>query len=98
MPCIGQEVPESLALSGKGNRGLGDRIARIEDAMKELLAGKDTGAASQIDEESQKKGQCPLSGALGAYGSDLTPSSVRAQPTPAKVSGARPPAVTRVLF
>ncbi|KAK9366802.1 hypothetical protein V1509DRAFT_217584 [Lipomyces kononenkoae] len=87
VPCIGQEIPESLALARKSNRGLGDRIARIEDAMKDLLASKDIGASTastQIEEESQQKGQYPHSDALGAYASDLTPSSIRAPSTPAK--------------
>ncbi|KAK9234316.1 hypothetical protein V1525DRAFT_438926 [Lipomyces kononenkoae] len=84
VPCIGQEIPESLALARKGNRGLGDRIARIEDAMKDLFASKDIAAVSQIEEESQQKGQCPQSDALRAHASDLTPSSVRAPATPAK--------------
>ncbi|KAK9427503.1 hypothetical protein V1505DRAFT_35079 [Lipomyces doorenjongii] len=84
VPCIGQEIPESLALARKGSRGLRDRIARVEDAMKDLLASKDIGAASQIEEESQQKGQCPHSDAPRAYASHLTLSSVRALPTPAE--------------
>jgi hypothetical protein len=74
VPCLGQEIPESLALAGKGHRGLGDRIARVEDAMKDLLAGKDIGSSTQ-DRDS-----------VEVDVSDLTPSSVRAPPTPAKVS------------
>ncbi|OKL63480.1 hypothetical protein UA08_01964 [Talaromyces atroroseus] len=81
VPCIGQEIPEFLALPKKGNRGLGDRIARVEDAMKALLATKDIGAASQVEEELQQRGH---SSTLKAYSSDLTPSSVRAPPTPAR--------------
>lgn len=73
IPCIGQDIPESLALAGKGHRGLGDRIAKIEDAMKGLLAGKDIESTSQDQD-------------VEVDTSDLTPSSVRAPPTPAKVS------------
>ena len=87
LPCVGQEIPEDLALARKGNRGLGDRIARVEDAMKDLLDSKVIVAASQIEGESQQKGQCSVSDALS---SDLTPSSVRALPTPAEVSGTQP--------
>lgn len=74
IPCIGQEIPESLALAGKGQRGLGDRITKIEDVMKDLLTGKDIGSTSQDQD------------ALEVDTSDLTPSSVRALPAPAKVS------------
>lgn len=98
VPCVGQEIPESLALTRKGNRGLGDRIARIEDAMKDLLASKDIGAASQIEEESQQKGQRPHFDALRAYASDITPSSVRALPPLVEVSGTRPPVITRAVL
>ena len=79
--CIGQEIPETLALAGKGNRGLGDRIARVEDTMKDLLAGKDVGAAHRTEEESQQRKQCPDPDAA-----DLTPLSARDLPTPAEVS------------
>lgn len=85
VPCIGQEIPESLALAGKGHRGLGDRVAKIEDAMKDLLAGKDTGAVSHIGD------------ALGDDDSGLTPSSGRGPLTPAKVNGTRSPAATIIL-
>ena len=97
VPCIGQEIPESLALARKGNRSLGDRIARVEDAMKDLLAGKDIGAASQIEEEPRQLGQSPHSDAFRVYASSLTPSSARALPTPAEVSGMRPPLLHELL-
>ncbi|TVY60899.1 Dehydrocurvularin biosynthesis regulator [Lachnellula suecica] len=48
--CVSQEIPEPLA--GKGNRRLGGRIAKVEDAMKDLLASKEVGVASQIEEGS----------------------------------------------
>ncbi|CRG82825.1 Putative transcription factor SEF1 [Talaromyces islandicus] len=68
IPCIGQEIPESLALAGKGNRGLVDRISKIEDAMKDLVAGKES----------------HIGDTLGNDASGLTPSSDRAPSTPVK--------------
>ena len=82
VPCIGQDIPESLALARKGNRGLGDRIARVEDAMKDWLAGKDIGAASQVEEESRKNGPGPKSDALKSYASDSPAVSDRVEVDP----------------
>ncbi|KAL6232097.1 hypothetical protein BDW75DRAFT_243308 [Aspergillus navahoensis] len=39
-PCVSQEMPEDLSPATKGNRNLSERIARIEDAMKDWLAAK----------------------------------------------------------
>ncbi|KAL4941276.1 hypothetical protein BDV06DRAFT_212810 [Aspergillus oleicola] len=40
--CVSQEIPEDPSAATRGNRQLGDRVARIEDALKEFLgAGSD---------------------------------------------------------
>ncbi|KAL4738535.1 hypothetical protein BDV11DRAFT_205910 [Aspergillus similis] len=36
-PCVSQEMPEALSPARRGNRHLSDRIARIEDAIKDWL-------------------------------------------------------------
>ncbi|RAK94797.1 uncharacterized protein BO80DRAFT_312674, partial [Aspergillus ibericus CBS 121593] len=33
--CVSQEMPEDLSAARRGNRQLGDRIARIEEVMKD---------------------------------------------------------------
>ncbi|KAL4993157.1 hypothetical protein BDV10DRAFT_198543 [Aspergillus recurvatus] len=38
--CVSQEMPEDLSPATKGNRHLSDRIARIEDAMKDWLVAR----------------------------------------------------------
>ncbi|KAL2862438.1 uncharacterized protein BJX67DRAFT_391220 [Aspergillus lucknowensis] len=38
IPCVSQEIPEDLSAARRGNRQLADRVARIEDAMKDWLA------------------------------------------------------------
>lgn len=81
VPCISQEIPESLGKTKEGNRSLGDRMARIEDALKDLLHSKDTEYSGDVGEYPQHKGRCPAHGALG-----LTPLPVRTPLTPAKVS------------
>jgi hypothetical protein len=79
VPCIGQEIPESLALSQNGNHGLGDRMAKVENAMKDLLAGKDIGAASLVEKDSRRTEQVSNSENSGAYSSDLTTSPAASQ-------------------
>lgn len=79
--CIGQEIPESLARAKENNRGLGDRISRIEDALKDLLQRKETQIPGHGVQRPQEETRIPLS-----EPSDPAVLSVRAPPTPAKVS------------
>ncbi|KAK3361939.1 C6 zinc finger domain protein [Lasiosphaeria ovina] len=44
-PCVSQDLPEELAPEKKGNRHLGERIARVEELMKDLLASNEAGVA-----------------------------------------------------
>ncbi|KAL4778458.1 hypothetical protein BJX76DRAFT_362717 [Aspergillus varians] len=39
-PCVSQEMSEDLSPASKGNRHLSDRIARIEDVMKDWLVAR----------------------------------------------------------
>lgn len=79
--CIGQEIPEYLARAKENNRGLSDRISRIEDALKDLLQRKETQIPSHSVQRPQEETRIPLS-----EPSDPAVLSVRAPPTPAKVS------------
>lgn len=83
-PCVSQEMPEDLSPAKTGNRHLGERIARVEDFMKDFLASKDVGATSQTKgEPGQEKSS--NSDVLEARSNDLAPSSTRAPLTPAEV-------------
>ncbi|GFF31062.1 hypothetical protein IFM58399_02763 [Aspergillus lentulus] len=39
-PCVSQDMPEDLSPSRKGNRHLSERIARVEDFIKDFVASK----------------------------------------------------------
>lgn len=84
-PCVPQEMPENLSLARKGNRQLGERIARVEDFMKDYLAsGGAVGAAGRI-EGGPRQDRRSNSEALIACPNESAPSSVRAPLTPAEV-------------
>lgn len=76
-PCVSQEMPEDLSPARKGNRHLSERIARVEDFMKEFRASKDVGAISQIEGE-PRQDRHSNSNALKARSNDSAPSSIRA--------------------
>ncbi|PKX97795.1 uncharacterized protein P174DRAFT_364906 [Aspergillus novofumigatus IBT 16806] len=42
-PCVGQDLPEDLSPSRKGNQHLSERIARVEDFIKDFVASKHAG-------------------------------------------------------
>ena len=50
--CVSQELPEELSPARKSNRFLGDRISRVEDLMKEVLASKDIDATDHAGAQS----------------------------------------------
>ncbi|KAH6887049.1 C6 zinc finger domain protein [Thelonectria olida] len=79
-PCVGQEMPEHLSPARKGNRHLGERIARVEDFMKDILAGKDA-AASQIERETRQD---------RPFDSQHTPSQAEAETAPHPLFAAFP--------
>ena len=83
-PCLSQEMPEDFSTARTGNRQLGERIARVEDFMKNFLASKDNGATSQMERELQhdrhSKSDLPR-----ARSYDSAPSSFLAPLTPAEV-------------
>lgn len=83
-PCVSQEMPEDLSPAKTGNRHLGERIARVEDCLKNFLASKDVGATSQMEGEPRQNRRLN-SDALNARSNDSAPSSIRAPLTPAEV-------------
>ena len=83
-PCVSQEMPEDLSTARTGNRQLGERIARVEDFMKNFLASKDIGATSQMEGE-LRHDRRSKSDALKTRPYDSAPSSILAPPTPAEV-------------
>ena len=83
-PCVSQEMPEDLSPAKIGNRHLGERIARVEDFMKDFLASKDVGATSQMEGEARQDRRSNFD-ALKARPNDSVPSSIRAPLTPAEV-------------
>ncbi|KAL2018243.1 hypothetical protein VTK56DRAFT_1150 [Thermocarpiscus australiensis] len=56
VPCVPQEVPEDPTPVKKDNRRLGERIARVENIMKDFLASKHAvGETSQTDEREMRR-------------------------------------------
>jgi hypothetical protein len=94
-PCVSQDMPEDLSPARKGNRHLGERIARVEDFMKGLLASKDVGATSRIEGE-PRQGRRSNSDTLKPHSNNSAPSTIRAPPTPAEVRQA--PIITLNVF
>jgi hypothetical protein len=90
-----EDLPEDLSPARKGNRHLGERIARIEDFMKGLLASKDVGATSRIEGE-PRQGRRSNSDTLKPHSNNSAPSTIRAPPTPAEVRQA--PIITLNVF
>ncbi|KAH8904900.1 hypothetical protein BR93DRAFT_945897 [Coniochaeta sp. PMI_546] len=74
-PCVTQEMPEELAPAKKGNRHLSDRIARVEDFMKEYLASKDVGVTKDADKQSRRHGHLNPEVVADSPGSSNPPST-----------------------
>lgn len=92
--CVSQDMPEELSPARKGNRHLGERIARVEDFMNELLASKDVDAISYTEGESrQDRRSNPDTPAARSDNSE--PSTIRIPPTHAE---AREPPMRRMIF
>ncbi|OIW22576.1 hypothetical protein CONLIGDRAFT_215274 [Coniochaeta ligniaria NRRL 30616] len=83
-PCVTQEMPEDLAPAKKGNRHLSDRIAKVEDFMKEYLASKHVGVTDDAEVRLRQDGH-PSSDVLPDRPSYLTPSSDQASHKTAEV-------------
>lgn len=82
-PCVSQELPEDPSQARKGNRHLIERISRVEDLMKGLVASNDV-ATSQLGEPqphspsgSDGSRAGPDDSALSSPRAALTPTEVR---------------------
>ncbi|KAJ5587826.1 uncharacterized protein N7459_003591 [Penicillium hispanicum] len=75
-PCVSQHMPEDLSPAKKGSRHLGERIAKVEDFIKNYVAGNAGDSASQTEEGAQKERRRLDSSARGlAKDSALAPHS-----------------------
>ena len=83
--CVTQEVPEDPSTVRKGNRHLGDRIARVEDLMRDFIASNHANAASQSGGEPLQQDRHSSADVLKAHSNDTASSLIRAPPTPADV-------------
>ncbi|KAI1097695.1 hypothetical protein F4804DRAFT_351269 [Jackrogersella minutella] len=86
VPCVPQEMPEDLSPARQASRHLGERMARVEDLLKDFLASKHIGTASQIEGEPRQDRRLD-SDAAKAWSNDLAPPSIRAPLTPAESLG-----------
>ncbi|KAL5360634.1 hypothetical protein BJX96DRAFT_175485 [Aspergillus floccosus] len=79
-PCVSQEMPEDLSPARKGNGHLSDRIARIEEVMKDWLVAQSSGSGAPIAYEATL--QTPSKRLTHAH---LPPNpTTRGLPTPAE--------------
>ncbi|KAF2690143.1 C6 zinc finger domain protein [Lentithecium fluviatile CBS 122367] len=90
-PCVSQDMPEDLSPARKGNRHLSERIARVEDVMKDFLAGKHVGATSQFEGEPRQDRQPSNFDVLNARPNESAHSSTRAPFTLAESLGESTP-------
>lgn len=52
--CVSQEVPETFSPAVKGNRHLSDRISRVEEALQDLLSGKDICHTNHVQAQTER--------------------------------------------
>ena len=78
--CVSQLMPEELSPVRKGNRHLGERIARVKDFIEDLLASKDVDAISYA-EGKPRQDRRPKFDTSTARSDDPEPSTIRAPPT-----------------
>ena len=87
-PCVSQDMPEGLSPAIKGNRHLGERIARVEDVVKDILASQHSTAASPVEGEEarQDRRHSNSDAQRSARADDVSaPSSIPALLTPTEV-------------
>lgn len=91
-PCVSQDMPEDLSPARLGNRHLGERIAIVEDFMKNILASKDVASKCQFERD-LRQDRYSNSDTLQTRSNDSAPSSVQAALTPSEV---REPPIIRL--
>lgn len=76
-PSVSQDKPEDMSPAKKGNRYLGDSIAKVEDSMKNVLASKCVEVAQQIGENFRRhRAQSDSTDLVSSRGGPPTPSDV----------------------
>ena len=83
-PCVSQEMPEDLSPAMKCHQHLSERIARVEDLMNDVIAGKHASATAQVEGEPHHD-RPSNSDATKSCSTKLAPSSMRAALTPIEV-------------
>lgn len=86
VPCISQEVPEDLSLARKSNWHLGERIARIEDLIKDIINSKDDGFSNHSEGKTLLEDRPSSSETLTARLNNASPSRFQTPPTAIEVS------------
>ena len=79
--CLSQELPEDWSPAKSSNRHLGERIAKVEDLMKDFLASKGAPATSHSGGKSHEN----MHSAFRTRPIEPTPISLRAPLTSAEV-------------
>lgn len=85
-PCVNQDLPENLAPATVGNRHLSARIARVEDVMRDLLAGDRVGATRRFHGEPQRDVQPPQLNTQGVGSNESTDQASPTHQLPVEVS------------
>lgn len=86
-PCISQDMPEDSSSTLKGNRYLSERLAVVEDVLKELLEARhsDTGNEAEVALQQEKPPPVPVNPQRANEHGVLSPPLIRTLPTPAAV-------------
>lgn len=87
VPCVSQEVPEDLSFAKKSNWHLGERIAKVEDLIQDILVSKNVDFSNHPGETlPEGRGRPSSSEAPTACSNDVSPSLFLAPPTAIEVS------------
>lgn len=95
--CVSQEMPEELSPARKGNRHLGERIARVEDFMKGFLSSKDVSVLSHNEGEPRHARHLTPDTPTGRS-DDSESSTVRAPPANGEVRRLATPSTGRLFL
>lgn len=86
VPCVSQEVPEDLSLARKSNWHLGERIARIEDLIKDIIDSKGGDRSNHPEGKILPERRPSSSAASTARLNDASTSRFQGLDTPIEVS------------
>lgn len=86
VPCVSQEVPEDLSLARKSNWHLGERIARVEDLLKDILDNKNNDGSNDPEGKKLAEERPSNSAASTARLTDASTSRFQGPHTPIEVN------------